>query len=238
MKLRSLFALCISMYIICGVATVFVLISSIANLMLSHGEKFLCAFVIFALGFMAARLLCVCKPMRAEKIMRVSFVWLFIVYVLVVIDFTLVSESFGRSISNIFNLSLPEVRQYIRENTNIVPFATVRLYINGLRAGNIMPYIVAENLLGNFLVFMPFAFFVPATIKGINSAWRFLNFIACAVAVIELLQIVFLTGSADVDDFILNVAGAMAAYGILQIGVVRKNVSRLTRGCYNIANKS
>ena len=101
-----------------------------------------------------------------------------------------------------------------------------------------MPYIVAENLLGNFLVFMPFAFFVPALIKVINSAWRFLAFICAVVLVIELLQIVFLTGSADIDDFILNVTGAMAAYGIMQITAVQKVINKLTGGYESSADKS
>lgn len=238
MKQRSFWCMGIILYIICALATVFIMISSIADFILSHGEKFLCAFIIFAMGFMASSLLCKAKAQKAKTIMQASLIWLFAVYVLVVVDFTLVSGSFGRNISNIFNLSTNEVQKYIDNNTNIVPLATVKLYINAYKADNIMPYIVAENLLGNFLVFMPFAFFVPVLIKAINSAWRFLAFICAVVLVVELLQIVFLTGSADIDDFILNVTGAMAAYGIMQITAVQKVINKLTGGYECSADKS
>lgn len=237
MKQRSLWMLGIVMYIVCAIATCFIIISSIVQLYLSHGEKFLCAFVIFASGFMATRLLCTARVQKAYKIRRISHILLFIIYVIVVIDFTLVSGSFGRNVSNIFTLSTREVREYISANTNIIPFATVRLYINAFKAGKIVPFIVAENLLGNLFVFMPLAFFVPALVIKINSTLRFFAFACMVVLIVELLQIIFMSGSADIDDFILNVAGAMTAYGVLQIQKIKEAVNKYARGSETDAGK-
>jgi glycopeptide antibiotics resistance protein len=64
----------------------------------------------------------------------------------------------------------------------------------------------------------------------IASALKFLLFISLTVIVVEVLQIVFLTGSADIDDFILNVGGAMAAYGVLNIQKVKYGINKFLFG--------
>ena len=59
---------------------------------------------------------------------------------------------------------------------------------------------------------------------------KFLLVISIAVIVIECLQIVFLTGSADIDDFILNVSGAAIAYGVLSIRKIKGLINKFMLG--------
>lgn len=214
------------MYFICAVATVCLFAPIFINRSYSHSEKFIAGLIIFVLGFIASKFRCLTVDReKAPAIMKRTFIWFFAVYVFIVIDFTLISDSFGRNISNIFLSNGEQVQEYISQKTNFIPFATVKLFINAYKAGSIEPYIVLENILGNLFVFMPFALFVPNIFKRVNSAVKFLIYISVFVIVIEVLQLVFLTGSADIDDFILNVAGAMAAYGILQIQCVKRAVN-------------
>ena len=149
---------------------------------------------------------------------------------LMVIDFTLVNDTFGRNISNIFLSGRAEITRYFSHKTNIIPFATVKLFINAYKNESLDTLVVLENIFGNFFAFMPFAFFAPITIKNINSARRFLVFIAICVLCVETLQIIFLTGSADIDDFILNVGGAMAAYGILNVKKIKNGINKFMFG--------
>ena len=107
---------------------------------------------------------------------------------------------------------------------------TVKLFINAYKTEALDTLIVVENILGNFFGFMPMAFFVPIIFKKINSGFKFLVFIAVIVLMIEVLQLVFLTGSADIDDFILNVAGAMAAYGFFGIKNLKFVINRFLFG--------
>ena len=126
-----------------------------------------------------------------------------------------------------------QVSEYFVNKTNIIPFDTVKLFINAFKQGSLEPYVVLENILGNFFVFMPFALLTPNVFSRINSAVKFLLFISLFVIIIEVLQIVFLTGSADIDDFILNVGGAMVAYGILKIPYIQKTVNKVISGDNN-----
>lgn len=172
------------------------------------------------------------KVIKLDRLVIVKsiLVCLFLLYTLMVIDFTLINDSFGRSISNIFLADKALVNEYLSQKINLIPFATVKLFVNAYKDFNLETHIVIENILGNFFVLMPFAFFVPNIFKRVNTALKFLAFISVCVLSIEVLQIVFLTGSADIDDFILNVGGAMAAYGILGVSKIKCGINNFLYG--------
>ena len=172
---------------------------------------------------------------KVIKLDRVFFVkgviiCLFLLYTLMVIDFTLINDNFGRNISNIFLADKGAIAKYFLEKTNIIPFATVKLFINAYKNDSLDTLVVIENILGNLFVFMPFAFLVPQVFKMINSTLKFLCFISLVVLDIEILQFIFLTGSADIDDFILNIGGAMAAYAIFNITKFKCGINKLLFG--------
>ena len=172
------------------------------------------------------------KVIKLDRVFLVKcvIVCLFLLYTLMVFDFTLINGNFGRNISNIFLTDKSQIREYLSQKVNLVPFATVKLFINAYKQSSLETHSVVVNILGNFFVFMPFAFFVPAVFKRINSPLKFLCFIATGVLSIEVLQLVFLTGSADIDDLILNVGGAMAAYGVLNISRIKTGINKLLFG--------
>ena len=142
-------------------------------------------------------------------------IWLFLdVYILLLANFTLIDDTFGRNIFNIQNLNFDSLANYIDTSLNLTPFATIKLYINGLKSGNISLGYFFINIFGNFLMLMPLSFFVPTLIEKINKFYKFLIIVILFAICIELLQILFLTGSCDIDDVILNVLGASISYPI------------------------
>lgn len=175
------------------------------------------------------------KVIKLNRVFWVKsiIVCLFLLYTLMVIDFTLINNSFGRSISNIFLADKATVSDYLANKINLVPFATVKLFVNAYRESKLETLVVLENILGNFFVFMPFAFLVPNIFKKINTALKFFVCMSVCVLVVEVLQLVFLTGSADIDDFILNVGGAMAAYGVLGTKKIKSGINKLLFGEVN-----
>ncbi len=161
---------------------------------------------------------------------KTIFICLFALYSFLIIDFTLVNDNFGRNISNIFLADSAEVHEYLAEKINLIPFATVKLFVNAYKDAKLTTIIVFENILGNLVAFMPFALLVPSVFSRINSAVKFLLFISLTVIVIEVLQIVFLTGSADIDDFILNVGGAMLMYAVLNTPKAKQKMNKFVFG--------
>jgi glycopeptide antibiotics resistance protein len=71
-----------------------------------------------------------------------------------------------------------------------------------------------KNLLGNFVMFMPFAYFVFYFKKYRLSKFMLILFVF--LVVIEIMQALLRAGFFDVDDIILNALGALLTYWILE----------------------
>lgn len=200
----------------------------------SHLVKFITAFLVFACGYGASAVRCASEenPEAVRRLMRRTLCFLFAAYLVAVLDFMLIDNSFGRSVSNIFGHSSSQLLRHLRENTNLVPFATVRLFWRGYRNGWVSLSAFAENIAGNIAVFMPFAFFMPLIFPKINRFRRFFFAISAVVISVELLQVLLLTGSADIDDYILNVAGAVLAFGFFGLKPVGRFLRRVTFGVW------
>jgi glycopeptide antibiotics resistance protein len=95
---------------------------------------------------------------------------------------------------------------------NLVPFKTILLFINSKLA---MRDIVG-NLLGNVLGFIPFGILVPMLFPPFANARRLLQSAFAISLLFELLQLVFVLGSFDVDDLLLNTIGAALGFLIYQ----------------------
>ncbi|MBO4404268.1 MAG: VanZ family protein [Treponema sp.] len=94
---------------------------------------------------------------------------------------------------------------------NLVPFVHLFDYYSGWKM----------NIIGNILMFIPVGIVLPACFKRLDS---FLNtFLAGAMIslFIEISQLLFYERCSDVDDFIMNSAGAalgaLAYFGIKKI---------------------
>lgn len=113
--------------------------------------------------------------------------------------------------------------EYYREYTNFVPLRTVTEFIGYLRTNDdIYGDISAENIFGNILAFLPTGLFFPAIWK---KQRRFRSFLLTASAVIigvEIIQFITMCGACDIDDFILNIAGAVAGYALTRINIIKR----------------
>ncbi len=114
-----------------------------------------------------------------------------------------------------FSLSLADFTNRLSTAVNLKPFHTIASYLKAFENGNVSMAVVRNNLLGNFLLFMPYPLFISALSKCKNTFWIMLVTILTVVSV-EMIQIITGLGSLDVDDIILNVSGALIAYIIFK----------------------
>lgn len=165
--------------------------------------------------------------------MKKFLYFLFGFYVLSLVDFTLIDDGFGRNILNFLSCNKGAFKEYINESTNLVPFATVKLFINGYFNDKLSFVDTVINLFGNFVAFMPLPLFVCIFFKKFKSGLKIFITVLISVIAIELLQFLFLTGSSDIDDVILNTSGAMLFYYFINDGRISKGISKLTFGVWN-----
>lgn len=90
---------------------------------------------------------------------------------------------------------------------NFTPFKTIRMYIDYSYMLNSF-----ENLVGNIVVFIPFGLLFPYVHpRGKNFVVMFLNVLLLVLG-IEVFQLFSAFGAFDVDDILLNCAGAVIGY--------------------------
>lgn len=118
-------------------------------------------------------------------------------------------------------------REHLELMTNFHPLETVLLYLRALKYNYIGFEIPISNLIGNMLLFMPMAAFLPCLFRVMRKCWVFMLSMAALLVAIEALQLLLSCGSCDIDDVLLNFAGTMIVYGIVKIPAVKRLLEKL-----------
>lgn len=125
----------------------------------------------------------------------------------------------------------PMLAQWRPENigrhVNLIPFVTIRQFLVAQQNGYLNDDIVFQNLAGNLLAFVPWGFGLPVLSARFQRWCGMLLASAAFILGIELVQAVTCFGIFDVDDILLNLAGAATGFAIWRI--IR--AIRTRRGC-------
>lgn len=109
--------------------------------------------------------------------------------------------------------------EQLEQNVNLVPLATVKLYLHVLEEPSLsylIPHAIV-NLAGNIVMFIPLGILLPAVFPKLRRLWKTTLVTAGAIILVEMAQLITLVGSCDVDDLLLNVLGAALGYGFFKI---------------------
>lgn len=118
------------------------------------------------------------------------------------------------------DFSIKGIWERFRYNVNLTPFRTIRSYILALNNGNCSPTTVKLNIIGNAILFFPMGGLLPL-LRNCNLLRTVIN-IALMIICAEVMQLLTGLGRLDIDDFILNLAGAVAGYLVFKILSVNK----------------
>lgn len=153
---------------------------------------------------------------KRAKIIRAFGKVLFILYVGFLIYFLFLAEWYGRT----------EISEEYRYNLEL--FKEIRRFITYRE--QLGTFVVAANLLGNILIFVPYGFFVSMAgrTRGFFKTFFFSMFLSLAV---ETVQLITRVGSFDVDDILLNTVGGVLGYIVFVLcnGVRRKHNDRIRK---------
>ena len=104
---------------------------------------------------------------------------------------------------------------------NLVPFKTITEYIAAVVDGSLRAHAI-RNLFGNLLLFFPMGFYLPFFLEKMRKIKTYSMVMAAAIIVIEIVQLATKSGSLDIDDFILNLAGALIGFIVFTRTPIRK----------------
>ena len=140
---------------------------------------------------------------------------LFVLYIIFVFYFLLISEIYGRT---------GEMQEY---HYNLVLFREIKRFWNYRRQLGI--FATATNLLGNVLIFLPFGFFMAMASKYRSFLSTLVYSFALSLTV-EISQLFMKVGCFDVDDLLLNTIGGMIGFLAFSIcNVMRRNYAKKKR---------
>ena len=160
------------------------------------------------------------------KLIKRTFVFYFILYIFLLFNLVMLDNFFGRaSMGVIWNFDPRYLDSFLMNRVNLIPFRTVLEYLNSF---SIPFHTKIINLLGNTLAFAPFGFFAHVIPNKKPSLLKFTLLMVSASLLIEVIQLIFLVGSCDIDDIILNVLGAVFSYLIFKTKICKKIIRRIT----------
>ncbi len=117
-----------------------------------------------------------------------------------------------------------EYWEHVGWSVNLRPFYTIENFAGAMAEGGYFARHALINLAGNVAMFVPLGVLLPVLFRRQRRFWRF--FLTCALLIIlvEAAQALLLRGSGDIDDLILNLAGASLGYplGRLAAGALDK----------------
>ena len=155
--------------------------------------------------------------------MKINLFYSFLLYLVLLLSFTIFI--FNRDkITLIFN-NIEEFKDRI--DINLVPFKTISTFLKALREGSLSINIILINLVGNLVCMMPMVFFLPLIFPKQNKNIIFFLTITLIVLGIEVVQLITLTGTFDVDDMLLNIGGALGAYMFFKVEKISRIIRRI-----------
>ena len=148
------------------------------------------------------------------KMRRVTLL-LFTIYVLVMLFLLVIPNNYRGHNVLVGGLSWERWVSFVANGFNLVPFRGITEQIGSILAGRD----VARNVIyfcGNAIGFFPLGFFLPILFEKQRKFSRFIAASVLAIMCIELLQLVTMRGSLDIDDVILNAIGACLGFWVRQ----------------------
>lgn len=101
----------------------------------------------------------------------------------------------------------------VSQSYNLRPFQTVLEMLSLLHSRPALAWFAAINLIGNIVMFVPLGL-LPAIWQRQQKFGWYVGTVAVAILLIELLQLFTTLGSADIDDWLFNMLGALTGFGI------------------------
>lgn len=155
-------------------------------------------------------------------------IWL-ILYLILLLNFTLFDSHFFRNGFMFVKWNKIILYDYFYNVINLIPFKIITEFIIGFIRGKISLSLFMDNIFGNFIAFMPFSFFLPKLFKKENNIKIFIITMIIIVSIIELTQFLTLSGTFDVDDYILNISGSYLMYRILRNKKIDKLINKIIK---------
>ncbi|MCQ2543819.1 MAG: VanZ family protein [Lachnospiraceae bacterium] len=142
-----------------------------------------------------------------NKKLKILIAISFVIYLFVLIYVTFLNR---------VSMHYASIWDYARVHMNLIPGDSIKLYMKMFK-NDTMRYIAVVNLGVNLFLLTPMSLFLMSLFKIMRKWYVLFSTCLFVLIIIEILQLLTMRGSFDVDDLILNMAGAVIGYFIWMI---------------------
>ena len=107
--------------------------------------------------------------------------------------------------------------QRILDRTNLIPFATITEQVGSIVNGDGNRGMALRNLGANLLMFVPMGIYLPLLWPKLRHLGKCLGLWIGMILTVELVQLLTLQGSFDIDDVILNTLGFLGGFVVFKL---------------------
>ncbi len=159
--------------------------------------------------------------MKKYSAIHVAVLTLFLLYIIAVLFLLVFPNSYRGHNVLVGGLTWERWLGYVTRAHNLVPFKGIAQQIGFINAGEDTARIIIY-MAGNLGGFTPLGFFLPALFTHARKFIAYLVTALIGITVLELMQLMAMRGSFDIDDIILNTAGACIGFWITSFYFQRK----------------
>lgn len=110
--------------------------------------------------------------------------------------------------------------EWLSTSINIMPLKNVFIFLTTPYITPSYVFSFIKNIFGNIMLFLPMGYFLPCLFNKSSKVKIYIIINLFFSLFIEITQVIFMLGSFDVDDIILNVLGSVI--GFYLFGLIRK----------------
>lgn len=142
---------------------------------------------------------------------RIALFLSFALYVLAIVLLLVVPNNYRGHNVFVGGLTVEQWAAHVARNFNLVPLRGIAEQISSILHGQHLARNVIY-LVGNIVGFIPLGFFLPALFARQRRFLPFLITVLASITILELTQALTMNGTFDIDDIILNTAGACLGF--------------------------
>ena len=153
------------------------------------------------------------KELKANMMYTIMWV-IFLAYIIALLKVLFIDRTDMSRSSILYHADMRDI--------NIVPFATIKLFIDSWNYGYLNKGLIITNIIGNIVIFVPMVVLLWCMFKPMRKKWSIIlvNFIV--IVGVEIAQHLTGYGSLDIDDVILNMIGVIICTIIVDTKIFKK----------------
>ncbi len=173
----------------------------------------ICVAIFAILGTLILASILTKKELKANMMNTILWV-IFLAYIIALLKVLFIDRTDMSSSSILYHADMRDI--------NLIPFATIKLFMDSWNYGYLNKGLIITNIIGNIVIFAPMVVLLWSMFKTLRKKWIIILINFVIIIGVEIAQHLTHYGSLDIDDIILNMIGVVICAFIVDTKLYKK----------------